>query len=68
MCSVNGVARSIAKFTGKHLHQRLFINEDAGLRPAKKSLWHRCFPVNFEKFLRIPFFTEHLRWLLLEIS
>ena len=31
----------------------------------KKSLWHRCFPVNFAKFLRTPFFTEHLRWLLL---
>ena len=28
--------------------------------------WHRCFPVNFAKFLRTPFFTEHLRWLLLE--
>ena len=25
-----------------------------------------CFPVNFAKFLRIPFLTEHLRWLLLE--
>ena len=27
-------------------------------RPAtllKKRLWHRCFPVNFEKFLRTPF-------------
>ena len=21
----------------------------------KKRLWHRCFPVNFVKFLRIPF-------------
>ena len=31
----------------------------------KKSLWHRCFPVNFAKFLRTPFFTEHLWWLLL---
>ena len=37
-------------------------------RPAtlfKKSLWHRCFPVNFGKFLRTPFFIEHLWWLLL---
>ena len=28
------------------------------LRPAtllKKRLWHKCFPVNFGKFLRIPF-------------
>ena len=33
----------------------------------KNWLWHRCFPVNFAKFLRTPFFTEHLRWLLLSI-
>ena len=31
----------------------------------KKRLWHRCFPVNFAKFLRTPFLTKHLRWLLL---
>ena len=39
------------------------------LRPAallKKRLWYRCFPVNFAKFLKTPFLTEHLRWLLLE--
>ena len=37
-------------------------------RPAtllKKALCHRCFPVNFEKFLKTPSFTEHLQWLLL---
>ena len=37
------------------------------LRPAtllKKRHWHRCFSVNFTKFLRTPFLTEHLRWLL----
>ena len=33
----------------------------------KNSLWHRCFPVNFAKFLWTPFFTEHLWWLLLNI-
>ena len=32
----------------------------------KKRLWHRCFPVNFAKFLTTPFLTEQLRWLLLE--
>ena len=26
-----------------------------------KSLWHRCFPVKFARFLRTPFFTEHLQ-------
>ena len=34
----------------------------------KKGLWHRCFPLNFVKFLRTPFFIEHLWWLLLTIS
>ena len=41
----------------------------ASLRPAtlsKKSLWHWCFPENFVKFLRTPFITKHLRWLLLK--
>ena len=31
----------------------------------KKRLWHRGFPLNFVKFLRTPFFTEQLQWLLL---
>ena len=52
-----GVLRNFAKFTGKHLCQSLFFNKVAGL-------WHRCFPVNFAKFLRTPFFTEHFWWLL----
>ena len=30
----------------------------------KKGIWQRCFPVNFAKFLRTNFFTEHLQWLL----
>ena len=34
----------------------------------KKRLWHRCFPVNFAKFPRIPFFIEHIWWLLLKIK
>ena len=41
----------------------------------KKGLWHRCFPMNFVKYLRILFFIEHLwttnsglcdSWLLLD--
>ena len=53
-----GVLTKFTKFTGKHLC----------LRPAtllKKSLWYKCFPVNFAKFIRTPFFIEQLRWLLL---
>ena len=41
------------------------------LRPAtllKKRLWHRVFPVNFAKFLRTYFFTEHRQWLLLAFA
>ena len=30
----------------------------------KKRLWRRCFPVNFAKFLRATFLTEHFQWLL----
>ena len=50
-----GVLRNFAKFTGKHLCQGLFLNRVAGLSPAtllKQRLCHRCFPVNFAKFLR----------------
>ena len=54
-----GILRNFAKITGKHLCRRAPANL------LKKSLWHRCLPVNFAKFLRIPFFTEHVRWLLL---
>ena len=63
------VFRNFTKFTGKHLRQSLFFNKVAGLRPTtllKKRLWHRCFPVDFVKFIRTPFLIEHLWWLLLE--
>ena len=49
------------------LFQSLFSNKVAGLRPVillKRKLWERCFPVNFVKFLRTPFFIENLWWLL----
>ena len=32
----------------------------------RKRLCHRCFPENFAKFLRTPFLTEHIQWLLLK--
>ena len=43
----------------------VFCEKGGACNFIKKRLWHRCFPVNFAKFLRTPFFTEHLRWLLL---
>ena len=63
-----GALRILTKFTGKNLHQSLFFNKVAGLKSAvlsKKRLWHRCFPVNFVKFVRTPFYIEHLWWLFL---
>ena len=66
-CSLRKVSRgNFAKFAGKYLCQGLFFNKVAGLKPAtllKKRFWHRCFPVNFVKFRRTPFYKEHLRWL-----
>ena len=51
--------------------QRCFVNKVLDLRPAtllKKRFWHRCFPVNFVKFLRAPFYIEHLWMLLLRLE
>ena len=71
-CSLTkGVHRTFENFTGKHLCQSLLFNKVAGLRLAtllKKRPCHRCFPVSFAKSLRSPFVTDHLRWLLLNIS
>ena len=49
------VFKNIAKIPRKQLYQNLFFNKVAGLRP-KKRFWHRCFPVNFAKSSRSPFF------------
>ena len=65
------VLRNSAKFTRKRMCQSLFFNKVAGLRCAsllKKKLWHRCFLVNFAKFLRTPFFIERLWWLVMSIA
>ena len=51
-CSIRkSVFINFAKLTEKHLCQSLFFNKAA----EKKRLWHSCFPVNCEKFLRTPF-------------
>ena len=55
VCCKKGALKNFAKFTGKHLCRISFL---------KKRLWHSCFPVNFAKFLRPPFFKEHFWWLL----
>ena len=48
--ATRGVLKNFAIFTG---------------RTYKFTIQHRHFPVKFAKLLRKPFFTEHLRWLLL---
>ena len=72
-CSIiKGVLRNFARFTGKHLCQDLFFDKVSGLWPAtllKRRLWHRCFPVNFTKFLRTPFLQNtYGRLLLLSLT
>ena len=50
---------------------RVSLNKVAGRRPTtllKRRLWHRSFRMNFTKFLRALFFSEHLRWLLLYLK
>ena len=59
--------RNLTKFTGKHLCQSLFFNKVAAATLLKKRLWHRCFPVNFEKFQRTPSLQNTSWWLLLSM-
>ena len=70
-CSIKkSILENSAKFSGKHLYQSLFFNKVKGLSPAtllKKRLWHRCFPVNFVKFLRTAF-LENTSQLLLKTA
>ena len=44
------------------------MNQPQPATSLKKILSDRCFPVNFAKFLRTAFLTEHLQWLLSEYS
>ena len=62
-CSVRkDVLSNFAKFTGNTC-ARVSILLKLQVWPAtllKWRLWRRCFPVNFAKFLRTPFFRTHL--------
>ena len=57
MLCKKGMIKNFSKFTGKHLCLILFFNKVAswGQQLYEKRLWHRCFPVNFAKFLRTHF-------------
>ena len=58
ICSLN---RSPRNYSDKNL----LIKKLKACNVIKKRLQHRCFPVQFAKFLRTPYFTEHIRLLLL---
>ena len=54
--------KSVTDFCNKRIngifHKPSRTSRNSHQRPAtllKKKLWHRCFPVNFVKFLRTPF-------------
>ena len=62
-CSVKKVFLEISQNSQENTCARVSFLIKLQARPStllKKRLWHRCFPVNFENFLRTPFFTEHL--------
>ena len=58
-----GVVKIFAKFSRNYLWQSLFLNNFM----KKKTLRHRCFPVNFAKFLRTAISQNITERLLLEI-
>ena len=58
-CSVKiDILKNFVKFTRKPLC--LFFNKVAG------AAWHKCFPMNFAKFLKISFSQNTSGWLLLK--
>ena len=63
-----GVLNSFANSQQQNTYVVVSFDKVAGLKVwnfIKNRLQHRRFPVKFVKFLRTPFFTEHLWWLLL---
>ena len=69
MCSVKTLFLEISQKSQQNTCARVsfFIKlQPRSVTLLKKRLWHRCFPLYFEKFLRTPFSIEHLCWLLLK--
>ena len=63
-CSVKkGDLKNFLNFTAKNTCVRVssLFYKVACLRPAILLKKTPCFPVNFAKFLRTPFFKEHIR-------
>ena len=51
LCNIQHKSTYVSLFRRSHLRPAILL---------KKRLWPRCFPVNFLKFLRTTFFTEHV--------
>ena len=57
-CYVKEVFLEISQYSQENTCARVSFLITLLAAPAtllKKRLWHRCFPVNFEKFIRTPF-------------
>ena len=71
-CSIKiSFLKNFAKFIGKHLCRGIFFNKVPSLRPptlSKKRLRHRCFRVNFAKFLKKTFLLDTFGWILLSLA
>ena len=66
-----GAPKNFENLTGKTPALGSLFKKVAGSEVCnfiKNRLQHRCFSVKFENFLRAPFFTKHLRWLVFKIS
>ena len=67
-CSIKvRVLKNFPSLTGKDLCLSLLLIKLKASHFSLKRLQHRCFPVKYAKYLRTHFFTEHLRWLPLNI-
>ena len=66
-CSVKKVFLEISQNSQENTCTKVSFLMKLPATLLKETLWRRCFPVNFAKFLRTPFLTEHLRWLLLPV-
>ena len=66
MCSVKKVFLKNSQNSQKNTCARVSFLIKLQASAVFSRLWHRCFLVNFVKFLTTPFFIEHLRGLLLK--
>ena len=61
----NGILKSFAKFTRKHLCRSLILKKKTVVfKLTKKRLRSRCFSVSFAKFLRTSVLKIFCKWLL----